>query len=84
MTTNGGRNPGLLFSETLASHKYRRYHEYNRVNLVNCLVAVQDDSNVGGLGWYRPVSVEFRQKEWDRIEQKLPDWFTKSWPTKMK
>ena len=70
--------PDYFFSKTFGSHdKYRRYHEYNRVNLVNRLVAVQDDSKCWRLGLKKQTKpqLNFDKEEWDRIEQKLPDWF---------
>ena len=70
--------PDYFFSKTFGSHdKYRRYHEYNRVNLVNRLFAVQDDSKSWRLGLKKQTKpqLNFDKEEWDRIEQKLPDWF---------
>ena len=44
---------------------------------VNRLVAVKDDSKCWRLGLKKQTKpqLNFDKEEWDRIEQKLPDWF---------
>lgn len=70
--------PDYVFFETFGAHdKHKRYHEYDRVNLVNRLVAVQDDSKCWRLGLKKQTKpqLNFDSEAWGRIERKLPDWF---------